>query len=204
MKIIYHPASPYSRKVRIMAYEVGLWDSIDFENPGHLSPTEPHSRVIEFNPLGKIPTLVLDDGQCIVDSRVICEYLDSLHENPKMFPQNEDERYHVLALQALADGVLDAAVITRYELAFRPENLQWPDWITAQKLRIFRLLDHFNDQCNDFKDKLDIGTITIACCLGYLDFRYHEDNWRAGRVGLANWFDIFSSRESMKRTVPST
>jgi glutathione S-transferase len=97
MKIIYYPASPYSRKVRIMAYEVGLWDSIDFENPGHLSPTEPHSRVIEFNPLGKIPTLVLDDGQCIVDSRVICEYLDSLHENPKMFPQNEDERYHVLA-----------------------------------------------------------------------------------------------------------
>ncbi|MEM6999025.1 MAG: glutathione S-transferase [Pseudomonadota bacterium] len=202
MKLIYHPASPYSRKTRITAYETGLWDKIDFLNPGLLSPVIPKEDVVKHNPLGKIPALVLNDGTCIVDSRVICEYFDSQNNGQKLFPEEGQERITALTLQALGDGLLDAAVINRYETAFRPEELNWDEWINAQRSRIFRVLDHFNIHCSDFNEKPNIGSITIAVCLGYLDFRYPEDDWRQGRNDLAGWFEEFSARESMQLTIP--
>ena len=170
MKLIYHPASPFSRKTRITAFETGLWDKIEFINSGALSPVHPNKDVVKYNPLGKIPALVMDDGECISDSRVICEFFDNLNGQEKVFPEESQERFNALMIQALGDGLLDAAVINRYETAFRPKELNWEDWICAQKSRIFRVLDYFNNHCHEFNQNLNIGTITVACCLGYLDF----------------------------------
>jgi glutathione S-transferase len=203
MKLIFHPASPYSRKARVTAYEAGLWDELDFEQTGFISPVEPNSTVIQANPLGKIPTLILDDGTCLADSRVICEYFDSLQDGLKLFPEDKNERFKALTLQALGDGLLDASVLIRYETLIRPENLKWSEWTNAQDSRVSRVLDHFNTQCDEFKDKFNIGTITIAVCLGYLDFRFPDNDWRDGRDNLSNWFKESSNRESMKATIPS-
>ncbi len=201
MKLFHNIASPFVRKVRVQAAETGLASRIELVQ-SVFTPVNPDTDLFASNPLGKIPTLVLDDGTALFDSRVICEYLDSLNEGPKMFPAQREARFAALTRQALGDGILDAAVGARYELALREPSRQWPEWIENQKRKYRRSLDALEAEAASLEGALDIGVITAACALGYLDFRYPDEGWRDARPGLARWYASFSERESMRTTAP--
>lgn len=200
MKLYYNPASPYVRKVRVLALETGLMDDIELASVS-LTPTGPDAALCTDNPIGKIPTLVRGDGGALYDSRVICEYLDSLHGGNPMFPVEGETRWTAVRRQALADGILDAAVGTRYETFLRPEALRWGDWVDAQMTKVRRSLDALEGE--ELGDTVDIGTISIACALGYLDFRYPDEGWRESRPKLAAWYESFAARPSMSETRPA-
>jgi len=199
MKLHYNPASPYVRKVRVMALETGLMGDIELALVT-LLPTDPDENVNADNPIGKIPALVRDDGEALYDSRVICEYLDDRHDGTPMFPEKGEARWTAIRRQALADGILDAAVGTRYETFLRPEALRWSDWVDGQLSKIRRALDVLESEA--LGDSVDIGTISVACALGYLDFRYPDEGWRDTRPSLAAWYESFAARPSMTETVP--
>jgi glutathione S-transferase len=199
MKLYFSPLSPYVRKVRVLAHEVGLAGRIEPET-AVMSPVNPSPKLNVSNPLGKLPALVTDDGVALFDSRVICEYVDSLHGGARMFPPQGQARWTALRRQAAADGILDAAVGVRYETNLRPADKRWTEWIDGQMGKVRRTLDALESET--FDRDLDIGTISIACALGYLDFRYPDEQWRAARPRLAAWYEKFSARESMRTTVP--
>jgi glutathione S-transferase len=201
LRLHYSYASPYVRKVMAVAIETGQRDKLEL-TARKVSPVAPDAEVSRDNPLGKVPCLVTDDGMALFDSRVICEYLDSLHGGRKMFPAPGAARWTALRRQAEGDGILDAAVITRYETALRPEARRWPEWIAGQKQKFLRALDALEAETASFGAVVDIGTITIGCALGYLDFRYAAEDWRAGRPQLAGWFETFGKRPSMAETPP--
>jgi glutathione S-transferase len=202
MKLHYNVASPYVRKVMAVTIETGLRERIELLEH-KMSPVNPSAELNRDNPLGKIPCLVTDEGVALFDSRVICEYLDSLHDGPKMFPPAGPARWSALRRQAEGDGIMDAGVLTRYETFLRPEERRWPEWIEGQKLKFRRALDGLEAEAEGFGEAVDIGTITIGCALGYLDFRYQDENWRAHQPGLAAWWERFAQRPSMARTAPS-
>ena len=201
MKLHYNVASPYARKVMAVAIETGQDDRIK-PVTRMMTPVNPDADLANDNPLGKVPCLVTEDGAALYDSPVICEYLDSLHDGPKMLPPAGPARWRALRRQAEGDGIMDAAVLTRYETFMRPEELRWPEWIEGQKLKFRRALDSLEDEAEEFGDTVDIGTITIGCALGYLDFRYGDEGWRATRPMLAAWSARFSKRPSMARSAP--
>ena len=184
-----------------MAIETGLSGRIE-----HVSltttPVAPDSELIRSNPIAKMPTLITDSGTAIYDSRVICEYLDSLHDGARMFPVETTARWTVLRRQALGDGVLDAAVSIRYETVLRPDEKRWSAWIEGQMGKVRRGLDTLENEVATFDDDVNIGIITVACALGYLNFRYPEEDWRAPRPGLRDWYAKFATRESMATTEP--
>ncbi|BCX17235.1 MAG: hypothetical protein KatS3mg117_0917 [Geminicoccaceae bacterium] len=195
------PASPFGRKVSVVLHETGLVAKVR-RRDASLTPLAPDAAVCAANPLGKIPCLELDDGSVLYDSRVICEYLDGLHDGPRLFPAKGAARFEALRLQALADGMLDTAVGLRYETFLRPEPLRWTDWIAAQKAKIERALDRLEQECPRFGERIDIGTLAVACALGYLDFRFAEDRWRDGRPELAAWYARVAERPSLLATRP--
>jgi glutathione S-transferase len=199
MKLRYSPTSPYVRKVTVTALETGLHDRIE------RVPTdtrEPRADFLAENPLGKVPTLITDDGLPLFDSRVICEYLDSLHDGHKLFPTDAPARWRTLRLMALADGILDAAVLRRME-ALRPDKEQSPAWIERQKSKMLRGLDMLEREVPRFNRQITIGQITVGCCLGWHDFRYGTaEDWRIGRPLLADWYSMFMTRASMVATIP--
>jgi glutathione S-transferase len=201
LRLHYSYASPYVRKVMAVAIETGQQEKLEL-TARKVSPVAPDGEVNRDNPLGKVPCLVTDDGLALFDSRVICEYLDSLHGGAKMFPAGGPARWTALRRQAEGDGILDAGVMTRYETFLRPEARRWPDWILGQKAKIARALDALEAEAASFGATVDIGTITIGCALGYLDFRYAADDWRVARPRLAGWFERFEKRPSMATTVP--
>jgi glutathione S-transferase len=187
----------------VLIHETGLSDRIQLvEVASTSSPVNPTHELIAENPLGKIPTLVLNNGNVIFDSRVISEYLDTLHDGPPMFPPVGITRWRVLTRQALADGILDAAVLTRYELMLRPEQYQWPEWIDGQKQKFRRALDSLECDANTMHDGVDIGAISTACALAYLDFRYPDESWHGRCPRLAAWYEKFVVRMSMRATRP--
>jgi glutathione S-transferase len=199
MKLRYSPTSPYVRKVSVTAIELGLSARIE-----HI-PTDTQDRnsgLAEHNPLGKLPALILEDGGFLYDSPVICEYLDSLHDGPKMFPAAGPERWTALRQQALGDGILDAAILRMIETVRRPEELRWQVWIKNQTAKILRALDQFEAEVAALEGPLTIGQITAGCALGYIDFRAPELDWRAGRPKLAAWYETFAQRPAMQETVP--
>ncbi len=200
MKIFYAPASPFVRKCLVVADEVGLRDRIEIVAT-NTSPVSRDAAVAAQNPLGKIPTLITDDGATLYDSRVICEYLNGLG-NGGVIPRSGEVRFRVLTEQALADGMMDAAVLTRYETFLRPEALRWNDWIAGQLAKVNAGLDALETRAASFDDRVDVGTIAFACALGYLDFRLASLAWRDHRPNAAAWFEWFSGRDSMVATRP--
>jgi glutathione S-transferase len=202
MKLMYSPTSPYVRKVMILAIERGLDRKIE-KLPQAASPMGGNKVLEKANPLGKVPALELDNGMTLFDSPVICEYLDSKHKGDKLFPASGARRWKALRLQAIGDGILDAALLARYETAMRPEKLRWTDWLDGQKRKLAQALDQLEKEAKDLAGGLTIGQVTVACALGYLDFRFGDMNWRKGRPKLAAWYDKFSRRKSMQATIPA-
>lgn len=200
MKLHFNPASPFVRMVRIVAHEAGLEGEIELVATGAITPIEPHAAVTADNPLGKIPALVTDHGHALYDSRVICEYLAHRGGLGDFIPDEPVRRFRVLTLQALGLGIADAGVAWRYEMVMRPEALRWEKWADRQKTRIVSALDEVEAHWRDSLGHVDVGTVSLAAALGYLDFRFADWAWRGGRPALAAFFDGFAGRPSMKAT----
>jgi glutathione S-transferase len=203
MKLRYSPTSPYVRKVTVLAMETGLDAKIERLTTAS-APDKPNPELGRENPLNKVPCLLTDDGLVLFDSPVICEYLDAQHGGRKWFPAG-NARWHALRQMALADGILDAALLRRYEI-LRPENERSNGWDKAQKLKIDQSLDALEKESAGFPDpvgdQLSIGHVSIGCALGYLDFRFAKEEWRKGRPKLGAWYDGLAKRPSMAQTVP--
>ena len=203
MKLRYSPTSPYVRKVMVLAYETGLEPRIE-RLPTVVVPDKPNADVQRENPLIKVPTLVTDEGEVLFDSRVICEYLDTLHQGPRIFPPAGKARWVALRQQALGDGILDAAILTRYETFLRPKQFLWNDWVLSQMRRVRGGLAALDGKVKEgaLAGPLTIGQIAVGCALGYLDFRYPTEGWRERHPDLAKWYAEFAKRPSMVATVP--
>ncbi len=200
MKLVSASASPFVRKVRVLLHETGQTDDVEMV-PVKTSPvaTAPDAR--DANPLGKIPALIREDGRAIFDSRVICRYLDA-RAGGGLYP--EDRLWDVLTLEAMADGIMDAAVLITYEGRLRAPELQDHGWLDAQWSKIAHTLDALESGwMDDLNGPRDMGQFALGCALGYLDFRHDARNWRDGRPALAEWFATFSDLESMRATAPS-
>ncbi|QTS86772.1 glutathione S-transferase [Ectopseudomonas khazarica] len=200
MQLIYAAASPFARKVRVLAAEAGLLADIELLDTAVL-PTTLNERVNRANPLGKIPVLLLDDGQSLYDSRVICEYLDTLHQGSRLLPVDAG-RWQVLRLAALADGLMEAALLARYEKAVREPEQQSQAWLDGQLGKVWRALAELERQAAQLQGPLDLAQIGVACALGYLDFRFADLDWRATHPLLRDFQLAFSARASMQTSAP--
>jgi len=200
MKLFSSPTSPFVRKVWVTAHELGLSDRIT-ALPSAAHPVNRDSTVVTHNPLGKVPTLLLDDGTMLADSRVICEYLNDLAD-ADLFPRERQARWRALVDQALGDGLLDAALLARYERTARPAELAWQGWVDSQTDKIASTLATIEARAKVFDGRVDIGTITLGCALGYLDLRFAELDWRQGHPATAAWLATFEARPSMQATHP--
>lgn len=184
MILRYSAASPYARKVRIAAHILGLSPQIEIVAA---NTADPNDSLRAQNPLGKIPTLILEDGSSLYDSRVIADYFDHLGGG-KLIPADPSQRFDSLRLQALGDGINDAALLIRYEIASRPPELRHPATIELQQGKIDRALTVLD--ATPPTGPVDIGQIAVACALGYLDLRF-EGAWRAGHMSLVDWLARF-------------
>jgi glutathione S-transferase len=196
VKLYYSPTSPYVRKVMACAIVLDLDRRIEKRttNP-HESPAE----LLADNPLSKVPCLVTDDGMSLFGSQLICEYLDSLGEGLPLFPAQGAARWRALKFQSLGDGILDAAVPCRGEQG-RPREAARDAQIARFKAAISRAVDML--EADPPARHVDIGSITVACALGYLDFRFESDPWRRGHPKLTTWYEGFAQNKALAETAP--
>jgi glutathione S-transferase len=199
MKLHWSPRSPFVRKVMIVAHELGLTDRIACVRTV-VATTRPHEELMRENPLSKLPTLVLDDGTVLYDSRVICEYLDGLHGGHKLFPVGRDERMTALRRQALGDGFLDFLLLLRNEgERAHPSGVHIMTF-NAKRQAALRTLEREASELD--RPPFSIGHVAIGCALSYLDFRFASDDWRAGHPSIARWHEGFRARPSVRATEP--
>ena len=181
MKLFWSSRSPFVRKVMIVAHELGLADELTLVR-AVVHPAQPSGDVMAFNPLGKIPTLVLDDGTVLYDSRVICEYLEATRAPGRLVPPNADDRWRVLTWQATADGLMETALLALTERA-RSDGARDEAILAGCALKVKTALDRLeNDDAFVFAPQLTLGHIAVGSLLLYLDFRFAADRWRAGMV----------------------
>lgn len=199
MQLWYSPASPFVRKVMVFAHEIGVADQVE------LIPTDVWSEAAAHlhraNPLGKIPTLQTADGT-FIGSALCCEYLDTLHSGRRLIPSEPRSRWPVLQLHAIGDGILEAAVARVVEVVRKPKEFRYQPNVDRQTGKITRALDWIEAQVGRIGATPDLGTVTLACALGYLDFRLPQIDWRRGRPATAEWFGPFTARRSMIATEP--
>jgi glutathione S-transferase len=184
------PASPFGRKIRIAIALLGLDKDVKVE-PADTSDVSDSVRL--QNPLGKIPVLLVEDGNAYYDSRVILEYLDHRAGGNKIVPRDATARLGALRLQALCDGLLDASILTIYETRWRKSESHEPKWLEHQAGKVSRALGTLEASPPPVNGMPDIGHITLACALGYRDFRFNG-SWRAGHPKLVAWLDDFAAR----------
>ena len=200
MKLIMTPTSPFARKVRIVLAE----KRIEYEQVID-SPWETGTRVPDYNPLGMVPVLVLDDHHPLFDSRVIVEYLDTVSPVSQLIPKDSRQRLAVRRWEALADGVSDAAAAIFVEKK-RPESQQSPEWITRQEQKVFRGLEAMAEELGEKSwctgEFFNLSDIAMGCAMGYLDLRFPEIEWRKDHPVLARLADKLSQRSSFKETLP--
>ncbi len=201
MKLYWSRLSPYVRKVMVVAHETGIADSLALEDIV-VAMSAANPKLLPDNPLSQIPTLVLDDGSTLHDSRVICEYLDGLHDGTPLFPAETGARMDALKRQALGDGILDALIVWRQE-RLKPREKQTDAWLETFALKVATALHQIDAHTADFADRpFDVGHAAIGCALGYIDFRFADLGWRATRPALAAWHETFERRPSAKATHP--
>jgi len=200
MKLFHSHSSPFVRKVMVVAHELGLAGGLELL-PTAVHPVNRDTSVLAHHPLAQAPTLIDDEGRGIADSRVICEMLDA-QAGHRLFPREGAARWQALNEQSAADGILDAALLIRYELTARPDTERSTSWIAGQTAKIESTLGWFEQRAAGLGERVDIGTITLACALGYLDLRFADLGWRAQCPVLADWYASFSQRPSMSATRP--
>lgn len=201
MKLYSASASPFVRKVLVTALELGIEDRIE-KIAVATTPVSSDPKLAAANPLKKIPTLVLDDGSLVYDSGVICSYLDSLVPDVKLIPEGA-AGWQVKRQEALADGLCDAAILVRYEMALRPEERHWRDWIDAQLGKVASAVDQLEVEADDLAGGVTLGAIAAGCALDYLDFRFADLGWRDKHPKIAAWQSDFAQRPAMQATKPS-
>ena len=201
MKLIASLTSPYVRKVRVVMAEKKLEYELILDDVWANDTITPN-----YNPLGKVPCLIMDDHGRLFDSRVIVEYLDTLSPVGRLIPQNGRDRAAVKCWEAIADGILDAAIIIRTELTQRPEHLRSQDWIDRQMAKITASLQSMDDTLGSQSFCMDnvftLADIAVGCTLSYLDYRYPEIQWRDKHSNLARLYDKLASRPSFENTAP--
>ena len=194
--------SPYGRKVRVVLLEKKVPFQLQVENPW-----QPDSVVPSLNPLGKVPVLVLEDGESVFDSRVIVEYLDHVSPVGHLIPSEPKTRMAVRGVEALADGVIDAAVAVFLEKK-RPPEQQSSDWLVLQEKTLFRGLEALSEALGEkpwyLGNSMTLADIACGCMLGYLDLRFAEIDWRGAHPNLARLADKLATRASFKDTLPVT
>ena len=200
MKLIGSLTSPFVRKVRIVLAEKKI--DYDFEVE---SPWTEDSKVPDYNPLGKIPVLLLDDDTPLFDSRVIVEYVDSVTPNNKLFPSPNRERIEVKRWEALADGVCEAAA-TAFVEAKRPKKEQSPTWIERQRAKIVRGLEFMSEELGEKTyctgTHISLADLAVGVSLGYLAFRFPDIDWQSSHPNLAKLYDKLMHRTSFADTIP--
>lgn len=202
MQLLFAPTSPYVRKVMASAHLLGLAERVALL-PSAAHPVQRDARIAQHNPLAKVPTLILADGTALYDSRVICEYLDSLRPDYGLFPRDESLRWQALGRQALGDGLLDAALLARYEYTARPPEKRSDDWRAAQLVKVHASIDAIETDAPALAtEQLRIGEVTIACALGYLDFRFSELDWRSAHPASAHWYANVQKLAAFQATQP--
>lgn len=200
--IIYgSPPSPFVRKVSIVIEQLGLTEHIDFKSP-KAHPTQINQDYYDLVPLGKIPALMLDSGLLVHDSLVICEYLNE-HGKGNLIPKDLLPRTTMLTRHSVASGATEAAVSLRYEVAVRPESLQWSQWNDGLLHKVSTAIKWFEKSIPACVDLMQLDSIALACFLGYLDFRFEDLGWRQTAPQLANWFDEVAKSKVMINTSPS-
>ena len=201
MKLYYSKTSPYSRKVLLMIHEKGLQQVI---TSVACNPFEEVRELEAVNPLGKVPSLILDDGSSLYDSPVICAYLDTLTSDrliAESGPETNSERWNILRWEALCDGVLDAIYNIVMERR-RDTQEQSSSWIEQWKTQVIRSLDHMEANIDSLPAQISLAQLSLGATLGYLDFRLSDLDWHNQRPALAAWYDDFSERDAMKNTRP--
>jgi len=181
------PFSPFGRKVKLAMMHLGQFSGIEVVNTDTMSAEDP---IRSQNPLGKIPALILDDGMVVYDSRVILEWVDIQAGGGVIIPAEPRKRIETLTLQALADGIMDAGILQRYEVMFHSEDRRDEKWLTHQRDKVARALKTL--EAAPPAVEVNVGTITLACALAYQDFRF-EGKWRAGHPRLVAWLDAFAA-----------
>jgi len=197
-KLFYSPNSPYARKCRVVVAEKGLADAVQMIS---LMPADNPPDLVAANPLGTVPTLLLADGSALCESPVICEYLDSLSPENPLFPTDKNQRFATLALAALADGIMDAAVTIVME-GRRPEEKRYEATIKRKENAILRAVLVIS-KLDLVKYGWTIGTINATIALEYVSFRLPHLSWREKHENLANWLDLMGKKPSMAATAPA-
>jgi glutathione S-transferase len=202
MLTLHHsPASPFARKVMILLHETGQSDQVTIA-PAAGTPVDPGTMPVGLNPLGKIPALERPDGCTLYDSRVICRWLSD-RAGGALYPP-APRLYESLVLESTGDGIMDAAILMRYEGVVRPEALRWAAWADGQWAKITRSLDALEARwMGHLAGPFCIGQAAVVAALGYLDFRFADRDWRAGRPALADWAARIAERPSVKATMPA-
>ncbi|MHA4868294.1 glutathione S-transferase family protein [Duganella sp. PWIR1] len=202
MKLIGSLASPYVRKVRVVLAEKKLDYQFELENVWAADTT-----ISQHNPLGKVPSLIMEDGTVLIDSRVMTEYLDTLTPVCKLLPPNGRDRADVKCWEALADGMLDAAVSVRLERTMRPKELQSEEWMARQMRKVDLSLQAMSRQLGEQAycagTHYSLADVAVGCALGWLSFRFPDIAWRDDHANLARLYDKLSERPSFKDTVPA-
>jgi glutathione S-transferase len=202
MKLHWSSRSPFVRKVMVFAHEVGIAGRIEKVRT-QVAMTQPNRELMVHNPLGKIPTLIAEDGSVLFDSTVICEYFDSLHKKPKLFPKSPARRWQALRWHALGDNMLDTLVLWRNE-CLRPLAQQSPETIVGFLVKTQTALDALEKEAPELaKAPFGIGHVAIGVALGYIDFRFPDLKWRDKRGRIAAWYQSFARRPSARATAPA-
>eukprot|EP01031_Cornospumella_fuschlensis_P051270 gene51270-62700_t len=196
MKLAFSPASPYVRKCMASAIARGIEGQVELWTVPTVDPS-----LVPVNPLSKVPSLVTPEGQCLYDSPVICEYLDSVGTAPGLFPAPGPARWNALRQQALGDGIMDATQPRRREVVL-PQDEGRITYIQGQQLKVTRALDALEAEADTLGLLTTIGEITIACALGYLDFRFGDEDWRVGRPKLTEVYNAHMANPVFAETVP--
>jgi glutathione S-transferase len=205
VKLYQSPTSPFARKVKICADELGLIGEIEMLDVTQAmktgGPLARDENIIKHNPLGQIPTMLIEHEFVLADSRVICEYLNH-RAGGALFPTDPAARWRALFEQSLGDGIVDAGLLIRYENTLRPTKKRWAAWNDAHIVKMLATADMIERSAQDFADRIDIGTIACACALGYLDFRFVDLEWRRNRPAAAAWYAGIEARASFATTRP--
>lgn len=202
MKLAFSPVSPFVRKVRIAAIELGLIDKIELVAATAV-PGQPNDEYSRINPVKRLPALILDNGDVILDSYVIVEYLDELAGGGKLIPASGALKWRVKSDHSLLQGMLDSMLLCRYEKIARPEPLRWQAWADDHWNRAWNGMARFEKQTEMLsRPSLDIAQIALTCVLGYADFRFADCGWRKAYPKLDAFHEKMLTRPSVKVSLP--